>query len=393
MKTVVIGVTGCIAAYKTLEVISSLKRLGYSVQVVMTNAATEFVSPLTFETVTHNEVVTNTFSRNSRYEVEHVSLAKKASAFVVCPTTADVIAKLAHGVADDMLTTTAISVPMSVPHIVCPAMNTVMYEAEVTKNNLEILKNNGYIVVEPTVGRLACGDVGKGHLADVDTIVEAIDSACTPDPDLRGKKVLIAMGGTEEPIDPVRVITNHSSGKTGLALIDAVRARGGTPIVVAGTVSVSLPLDVDLTRVRTTMDMLSAVEDRVEDSDIVIMCAAPSDYRVENYSDEKIKSDSLTLRLVKNPDIAARIGEKKGNKKLVVFAAETSDLERNALKKLSSKHADLVVANDVTMKDAGFGTDTNVAVIMDGDGSRFETGLVTKEKLAHLILDKTLYGI
>ncbi len=393
MKTVVIGVTGCIAAYKTLEVISSLKRLGYSVQAVMTRAATEFVSPLTFETITHNEAITDTFKRNSRYEVEHVSLAKKADAFVVCPATADIIAKLAHGIADDMLTTTAISVPMSTPHIVCPAMNTVMYETEVNRNNLEVLRERGYIIVEPEVGRLACGDVGKGHLADVDTIAEAIDSACTPTPDLRGKKVLIALGGTEEPIDPVRVITNHSSGKTGLALIEAVKDRGGTPIAVAGTVSVNLPSDIDLTRVRTTLDMLDAVESKSEDADIVIMCAAPSDYRVENYSSEKIKSEALTLKLVKNPDIAAKIGENKGSKKLVVFAAETSDVESNALKKLSKKHADLVVANDVTATGAGFGTDTNIAIIMDDKGGRFETGLVTKEKLAHLILDKTLYGI
>ncbi len=392
MKTVVIGVTGCIASYKTLEVISSLKKRGYNVKVIMTESATEFISPLTFETITKNEVLTSAFTRNGRYEVEHVALAKQASAFVVCPATANVISKLAKGVADDMLTTTAISIPMDIPHIVCPAMNTVMYESKIIEENLGILQKFGYKIVDSTVGRLACGDVGKGHIAEVEDIVEAIDLAITPTPDLRGKKVLITMGGTEEPIDPVRFITNRSSGKTGLALINAVIARGGTPVAIVGSVSVKIPKDIDATFVATTEEMLKATTEKFADSDIAIMCAAPADYRVEHVSPNKIKDAEITLKLVKNPDIAKTIGEQKGTKKLVVFSAETENLQENALKKLYSKHADLVVANDVTVKGAGFSTDTNICLLMDGNTVQ-ETGLITKEKLADLILDGILYGL
>ncbi len=392
-KTVILGVTGCIAAYKALEVMSILKKRDYNVRVIMTASATEFVTPLSFETLSKNPVILGTFDKKERYEVEHISLAKEATVFAIVPATANIIAKLAHGVADDMLSTTALSMPDNVAKLIAPAMNTVMYEDEVTQENIASLKSRGYMVIEPDSGMLACGDVGKGHLAEVEVIADAIDKLATPQPDYRGKRVLITLGGTEEPIDPVRVITNKSSGKMGLAIADAVRARGGEPVLVSGRVSVTIPKDYETYRVNTTQEMHDTTLQLLPTVDVVIMAAAPSDYRVDVLSESKLKADSLTLTLVKNPDIAEAVGRIKGDKKLVVFAAETNDLIDNAVAKLSKKNADYVVANDVTMEGAGFMVDTNVATIISRDGNRLESGLVSKATLADIILDTINNGI
>ncbi len=392
-KTVILGVTGCIAAYKTLEVMSILKKRGYNIKVIMTKSATEFVTPLSFETLSRNQVILGTFDKKEKYEVEHVSLAKEATVFAVVPATANIIAKIAHGVADDMLSTTALSMPDSVPKLIAPAMNTVMYEDEITQRNIAELQSRGYAVVEPDSGMLACGDVGKGHIADEEAIADMIDKLATPNPDYRGKRVLVTLGGTEEPIDPVRVITNKSSGKMGLAIADAVKDRGGEPVLVCGRVSVSIPKEYEAYSVKTTQEMHDKTLELLDNVDVAIMAAAPSDYRVDVLATSKIKADSLTLTLVKNPDIAAAVGERKGDKTLVVFAAETDDLIKNAVSKLEKKNADFIVANDVTMEGAGFMVDTNVATLIDRQGNKKESGLVTKAALAHIILDTINNGI
>ncbi len=392
-KTVVLGVTGCIAAYKTLEVMSILKKRGYNVKVIMTDAATQFVTPLSFETLSRNKVILNMFDKKEKYEVEHVSLAKEASVFAIVPATANMIAKVATGIADDMLSTTALSMPDSVPKLIAPAMNTVMYEDIATTQNIATLKARGYTVIEPDSGMLACGDVGKGHLADVEAIADAIDRLATPNADYRGRRVLITMGGTEEAIDPVRVITNRSSGKMGLAIADAVKDRGGEPVLVVGNVSVAIPKDYEVHKVRSTLDMYDKTLSLVDDVDVIIMAAAPADYRVNNSSTSKIKDENVTLELVKNPDIAKAVGERKGDKPLVVFAAETDDLIKNAFKKLNKKHSDFVVANDVTKEGAGFMVDTNIATIIDKEGNKKPTGLISKIELANIILDAVKYGL
>lgn len=388
MKTVVLGVSGCIAAYKALEVLSVLKKRGINVKVVMTEHATEFVAPLSFETLSRNKVVVGMFEPKEKYEVEHVSLAVEAKAFVIAPATANVIAKIANGLADDMLTTTALAVPDATPKIVAPAMNDRMYDNRATVDNLEILRKRGWTVVEPAVGMLACGTEGRGRLAQPEEIAAAVLSAVFAKRDFEGKTVLITAGGTEEPIDPVRVITNRSSGKTGAALAEAVTDRGGKAVVVAGRISVKMPKDAEVHNVRTTTEMRDKVMELAERADAFILSGAPSDYRPKNPATEKIKGEQTVLELVKNPDIAAEIGKIKGNKKLVIFAAETSSVLKNAAEKLARKNADLVVANDVTVEGAGFDSDTNIATIIRKDGSMREIEKIEKTLLAEIILDE-----
>lgn len=388
MKTVVLGVSGCIAAYKALEVLSILKKRGINVKIIMTRNATEFVAPLSFETLSRNKVTVGTFEPKERYEVEHVSLAVEARAFVIAPATANVIAKIAQGVADDMLTTTALALPSDTPKIVAPAMNDRMYENEATVKNLEILKERGWTVVEPAVGILACGTEGKGKLAAPEEIAEAVVAAVFPKRDYEGRTVLITAGGTEEPIDPVRVITNRSSGKMGAALATAVLDRGGKAIVVAGRITAKMPKDAEVFNVSTTADMHARVLELAPLADTFILAAAPSDYRPKNAVSEKIKGNDLVLELVKNPDIAASLGEIKGGKKLVIFAAETSSLIENAVEKLKRKNADIAVANDVMKEGAGFDVDTNIATIIRKDGSMREVQKVEKSTLADIILDE-----
>lgn len=384
-KNVVVGVTGGIAAYKTCELVSRLTKAGYGVKVVMTDHAKEFVTPLTFETLSKNAVIGDMFAPKPHFEVEHISLAKWAGAYVIAPATANVIAKIARGVADDMLTTSFMAT--EAVRIICPAMNTQMYKDEATAANLKILKERGVRVVEPTVGKLACGDVGVGRMEEPEKIFEYIDGLLTPNPDFRGKRVLVTAGGTQEDIDGVRYIGNRSSGKMGAAIAQAVLDRGGEVTFVYGNVTVPVPKNVKAVRVVSTQDMYDAVLKEMEDCDVVIKCAAPADYRVKEKFSSKIKSETLTLELVKNPDIAKAVGERKGNRILVCFAAETDDLIQNAQQKLLKKNADLIVANDVTEEGAGFGTDTNVATLLYADGRMECLPMMQKSELADVILD------
>lgn len=384
-KNAVVCVTGGIAAYKTCHVVSSLRKAGARVFVVMTKNATEFVTPLTFETLSGNRVVTDTFDRDFEWEVEHVSLAKKADIFIVAPMTADFAAKLARGIADDFASTTALA--MKCPMLLAPAMNVNMITAEAYEENEKILRGRGAHFVESGSGFLACGDVGKGRMAEPDEIVKAAFDILIPKPDYDGKTVLVTAGGTSEPIDPVRFITNRSSGKMGVAIAAKALGRGAKVILVAGNISVPVPDGIERIDVTTTKEMYDAVLGNLDRADVVIKAAAPADYKVAEVSDKKIKSDELTLKLKKNPDIAAAVGKIKGDKKLVIFSAETNDCEANARAKLKKKNADMVVLNDVTKKGAGFNTDTNVVTVITRDDEK-EFGLLDKTVLADLLLDE-----
>lgn len=390
-KSVVLGVSGGIAAYKSCELVSALKKLGAEVDVIMTANAEEFVTPLTFETLSNRKVVRGTFDEREEHDVKHVSLAKKADVFVVAPATANVIAKFAQGIADDMLSTTWLA--CAAPKVIAPAMNTAMYENAATQENIRILTERGVRFVSPAVGRLACGDVGKGKMAEPRDILDLILDILRPRRDLEGKTVLVTAGATEEYIDGVRVITNHSSGKMGCAIAEVAAERGAKVILVHGNMSVPVPSGVmKSVRVRSTEDMLSAVLGEEGEADVFIMSAAPSDYKLKKTFSSKIKSETLTLEFVKNPDIAKEIGRIKGERKLVVFSAETEDLIKNAKKKLASKNADFAVANDVTKEGAGFFVDTNIASLVGRNGEVKELGLMTKRELADVILDAVVSG-
>lgn len=387
-KNVVLGVSGGIAVYKSCYIVSGLRKLGYDVKVVMTKNSTEFVTPLTFETLSKNAVIKDMFAEKPHFEVEHVSLAKWAGAFVVAPATADVIAKFAEGICDDMLSTTFAATEGI--KVVCPAMNTKMYMNEANLKNIQTLKDRGVIFIDPAEGLLACGDVGIGRMEEPEVIIKKVDEILTPNPDLRGHNVLITAGPTVEDIDGVRFISNYSSGKMGLALCEACIERGANVTVVCGKVSVEMPKKAKVINVKSTEDMYNAVMAEEKNNDIFIMSAAPADYRVENKFDNKVKDKELTIKLVKNKDIAKALGEIKGNRKLVVFAAETEDLIKNAENKLKDKNADLIVANDVTKEGAGFNVDTNIATIIYKDNTKECLDIMSKKDLANRILDGVL---
>ena len=386
-ENIILGVTGGIACYKSCEIVSRLRKLNANVDVVMTKNATEFVQPLTFETLSSNPVAFDMFAPKKTYEVEHVSLAKKASLCVVAPATADIIAKLAEGIADDMLTTTMLA--LKCPVLIAPAMNTNMYENPITQANIETLKKRGFIFISPCEGRLACGDVGVGKMAEPIEIVSKIVELLRPKQDFSGKKVLITCGATREPIDGVRFITNKSSGKMGIEIAKAVAKRGGHVFLVKGLVSVDIPNYLtNVYPVETTQEMFDKVMELYKDCDIIIKAAAPSDYKLKEKFENKIKSETLTLSLVKNKDIAKELGKVKGDRKLVIFCAETQDLLENAKKKLESKNADLIVANDVTQKGAGFDVDTNIVTIINKKGELKPYPIMKKSEVANIILDE-----
>ena len=390
-KHVVLGVSGGIAAYKSCELVSRLKKLGADVHVIMTRNAEEFVAPLSFETLSDNKVVRGMFEEREEHDVRHVALAKLADVFVVAPATANVIAKFARGIADDMLSTTWLA--SDAPKLVAPAMNTAMYDDEATQDNIALLKERGVMFVEPGVGRLACGDTGRGKMAEPADIAERILEILRPVRDFEGKRVLVTSGATEEYIDGVRVITNHSSGKMGCALAEAAAERGAEVVLVHGRMSVPVPEGVaKAVRVHTTLEMMDAVLAETEAADVIVMAAAPADYRPKETFTSKLKSETLTMEFVKNPDIAKAVGERKGGRKLVVFSAETDGLIANAKKKVASKNADLAVANDVTKEGAGFYCDTNIASLVGRNGEVRECGLMTKRELADVILDAVLSG-
>lgn len=386
---VLLGVTGGIACYKSCEIVSRLKKLEAEVDVVMTANATQFVAPLTFETLSNRPCVSDMFNRDREWEVAHISLAKKADVCVIAPATANVIAKLATGVADDMLTTTVLA--LKCPVIIAPAMNTAMYDNPTTQSNIATLKDKGYIFVDAIEGRLACGDSGRGKMAEPSNIVDVVLKTVLPQQDYEGTRVLVTAGATQENIDGVRFITNRSSGKMGIELAKAIAKRGGIVTLVAGIVSAEIPEYLHkVVRVKTTVEMYDAVMSELGEVDVVIKAAAPSDYRPKNKYDNKIKGDSVTLELEKNPDIAEAVGRAKGDKKLVIFCAETTNLDEYAEQKRIKKNADMVVANDVTKEGAGFDSDTNVISIFTARGKIYESGKVSKSILAHVIASEII---
>lgn len=388
-KTVVLGVTGCIAAYKSCEIVSRLKKLEANVEVIMTSHALEFVQPLSFETLSNNRVVTDLFDRGFDYDVEHIALAKKADVFVVAPATANTIGKIANGIADDMLSTTILA--CTAPKLICPAMNTNMYESSQVQDNLTSLEKKGYIIMKPIEGRLACGDVGKGKMAEPMDIVDKIIDILMPQRDLENHRILITAGSTEENIDGVRFITNHSSGKMGIELAKNAKSRGADVTLIAGRLSVKIPKDIDkVFNVKTTQQMYDAVMDNYHDADVIVKAAAPSDYKVKNPTFHKIKSKDLVLEFEKNPDIAEAVGKLKGDRILVIFCAETDNLVENAKLKLEKKNADIVVANDVTKEGAGFNVDTNIATLITRNGEIEDYELMQKSELAAKIFDRVV---
>lgn len=392
-KTVVLGVTGGIAVYKALDLTSRLGKLGINVKVIMTKSAAEFVSPLSFQSLSKNPVAVDMFEEPKSWEIRHISLAKAADVFAVVPCTANVIGKIAGGIADDMLTTTVMAT--KAPVLIAPAMNTNMYENPIVQDNINKLKSfPNYSFVMPESGMLACGDVGNGKLANVGTILDAIVRllALQIKSDLTGKKVLVSAGATIEKIDPVRYITNHSTGKMGFSIAKSAMLRGADVTLIAGKNACKPINNVKQINVESAVEMENAMNAEAVDADIIIMSAAVSDFRAENISDEKIKkgdSESITISLVRNPDILKNLGSKYAVSKTIVgFAMETKDLVKNAKEKCKSKNADFIVANNLKTKGAGFGTDTNVVTIIDKDGGCTEYPIMSKDDIADIILDK-----
>lgn len=387
-KSVVVGVCGGIAAYKVVEVVSRLKKLGAEVDVVMTANAQKFVTPLTFRSLSHRPVVTDMFSDPEYWEIKHVSLAQKADLFIIAPATANIIGKLASGIADDMLSTTVVAT--KAPVLIVPAMNHNMYANAVVQRNIRALKDLGYIFMEPDTGRMAEGSSGKGRLPEPSAIVEKACSILLPGQDLAGIRMIVTAGPTRESIDPVRYISNRSSGKMGYAVAQAAHERGADVLLVSGPVGIECPEGVKLVSTATAEEMCKAVLDNFGNCDVVVMAAAVADYRPAEVSETKIKKndDEMVLRLVRTPDILKKLGTIKGNRILVGFSAETDHLTDNAMKKLESKNLDMIVANDVTMEGAGFGTDTNIIKIIKRDGTVIDLPLMSKLEAAHRILDE-----
>lgn len=386
---VLLGVSGGIACYKSCDIVSRLKKLGAGVDVIMTSHATEFVSPLSFETLSARRVVVDMFDTDRQWEVEHISLAKKADICVVAPATANVIAKLADGIADDMLTTTCLA--LKCPIVIAPAMNTNMYDSPTVRDNLKKLRRRGVIIVDPVEGRLACGDSGKGKMAEPADIVNEVIYRLLPKRDYEGKKVLVTAGATRENIDGVRFITNRSSGKMGIEIAKEVVKRGGEVVLVKGLVQVEVPKYItNVISVESTAQMYDAVMANYSDCDMIIKAAAPSDYRPAAEIRQKLKGDEITLHLVKNPDISKAVGQVKEHRKLIIFSAETQNLFTYAKDKLADKNADMVVANDVTEKGAGFDVDTNVVTLIKRNGMRKCYPVLSKSKVAGIILDEAL---
>lgn len=389
-KNVVLGVTGSIAAYKAAELTSMLVKRGYEVYVVMTQAATKFVTPLTFQTLSQHRVYVDMFEIPQDWEIGHVSLAQRADVILVAPATADFIAKLAAGLADDLLSATILAT--RAPVIIAPAMNVGMYENPIFQRSVSFLKKEGYFFVEPDEGRLACGASGKGRLASLEKIVAAVDGVLSSRRDLCGKRVVVTAGPTREPLDPVRFLSNYSSGKMGYALAEEARERGAHVTLISGPVQLEPPRGVDLVFVETADEMFDAVKKHFETADVVIKAAAVADFKPAVRKSEKIKKDEdvLILELHRTQDILQYLGENKRHQVLVGFAAETSDLLENAMEKLKRKNLDLIVANDLTEEGAGFGVDTNVATLIFPDGRVTKLPKMTKRELARVIIDEVV---
>ena len=385
-KTIIIGVTGSIAAYKTAALCSMLKKTGADIHVIMTANAVKFVNPITFETLTGNKCLVDTFDRNFQYEVEHVELAKAADLFMIAPASANVIAKAAHGLADDMLTTTLLA--STCPKYIAPAMNTRMYENPVTQDNLETLVKYGFYIVEPQVGYLACGDTGAGKMAEPELLFEQIRCGLTRK-DMTGQKVLVTAGPTRERIDPVRFISNHSTGKMGYALARAAAYRGAQVTLVSGPVNLDCPLSVERIDIESAAEMAEAVKTRAAEMDIIIKAAAVADYRPSEVSAEKVKkSDSdLSIPLTRTEDILGYLGlHRREGQFLCGFSMETENMLENSAAKLKKKNLDMIAANNLKVAGAGFGTDTNVVTLITNDSVQ-ELPLMSKDEAADAILD------
>lgn len=388
-KTVVLGVTGGIACYKSAALASKLTQRGYDVEVVLTKNATEFIGPHTFESLTHNRAMVDTFDRNFQSHVEHVALADKADLLIVAPATANIIAKAAHGIADDMLSTTILACDCK--KLMAPAMNTRMYDNPVTRDNLETLRRYGWEIIEPASGRLACGAVGRGKMPEPEDLLEAVDHAIAYDKDLSGVRVLVTAGPTQESLDPVRYLTNHSSGKMGYAIARAAAWRGAEVTLVSGPTALKKPAYVDTVDVVTAREMFGAVTSRAGEQDVIIKAAAVADYRPAQVADGKIKKgagEGLTLELRRTDDILAYLGEhKRPGQILCGFSMETENLVENSRKKLIRKNLDIVAANSLKEEGAGFGVSTNVLTLITREDET-QLPLLTKEEAAHRLLDR-----
>ncbi|WP_273323551.1 bifunctional phosphopantothenoylcysteine decarboxylase/phosphopantothenate--cysteine ligase CoaBC [Vallitalea guaymasensis] len=388
-KTIVIGVSGGIAVYKVCDLVSKLKKLNADVHVIMTKSATEFVAPLTFESLSSQPVIVDMFAKIVKWDIEHIALAKAADLFLVAPATANIIGKIANGIADDMLSTTIMAT--KAPKIIAPAMNTNMYENPIVQDNIKKLKNYGYKFIKPDSGRLACGDLGIGKLANVDTIIESITMNLIEDKPLAGQKILITAGPTREALDPVRYMTNHSSGKMGYAIAEAAAVKGAEVTLISGPVTLEKPNNLKkYIQIESAEEMFTAVKDNLKDQNIIIKSAAVADYRPEVYVDKKIKKseEDFKLTLTRNSDILKWIGMHKTPEQLIVgFAAETNDVMENGISKLKKKNIDMIIVNDVTRADAGFGTDTNCVTLIDKKGNKKAYPVMPKKQLAHSILD------
>lgn len=390
-KCVVLGVTGGIAAYKACELTSRLRKAGAQVYVIMTKNACQFVAPLTFETLSNHPVATDTFARPETWEVEHVALAKRADVFVIAPATANILAKMACGLADDMLSTTVLAT--RAPVLVAPAMNTGMWDNPATQENVERLQQRGVHFIGPEGGFLACGDTGAGRMSEPKDIFDAIEKLLAMQQDLAGLSVLVTAGPTQERLDPVRFITNRSSGKMGYAIAAAAAARGASVTLVTGPTSLPIPQGVNAVRILSTQELYDQMLALCPKMDVVIQAAAPADFTPETVADQKIKkqgNEPLVIRLTQTPDVAAAVGKtKKEGQTLVGFAAETNDVLQNAQKKLAKKNLDLIVANDVTAPGAGFDVDTNIVTFVTQDGLE-KLPKMKKTEVADALLDRIL---
>ncbi|MEX1308697.1 MAG: bifunctional phosphopantothenoylcysteine decarboxylase/phosphopantothenate--cysteine ligase CoaBC [Eubacteriales bacterium] len=386
-KTIIVGVSGGIAAYKSAYVVSGLKKMGADVTVCMTEHAKAFVTPLTFESLAASPVLTDVFERGTPWEIEHISLAEKADAYIVAPATANIIAKLAGGIADDMLTTTFLAA--TCPKIIAPAMNTHMFENSATQANIEILKNRGVRVLDTDSGLLACGDIGAGRMKEPQEILDVVTKVLAPDIDFKGKSILISAGPTREYVDAVRYLSNPSSGKMGFALAENAAKRGASVTLVAGPVGIEAPKGVRVVNVVSAAEMAGAVEKEAEKADIVIMAAAVADYTPKVQFDHKIKkAGDMMLELVRTKDILSKLGKDKKDKILVGFAAETEDCEENAKAKLAVKNLDIIALNDIKEPGAGFGVNTNHITLFKKDGSKIELKKASKQEVAARMLDE-----
>ncbi|EHP48288.1 MAG: bifunctional phosphopantothenoylcysteine decarboxylase/phosphopantothenate--cysteine ligase CoaBC [Clostridium perfringens] len=386
-KCVVVGVSGGVAVYKALDVISRLRKKDVEVHVIMTKSATEFVTPLSFQSLSQNMVITDMFAEPKAWEIQHISLAKKADLMLIVPATANIIGKVANGIADDMLSTTIMAT--KAPVVFCPAMNTNMYENPIVQRNISLLKELGYEFIEPASGRLACGDEGKGKLQDTEIIAEETLRRLHSTKDLLGKKVVVTAGPTIVPIDPVRILTNRSSGKMGYSIAEEARDRGAEVVLISGPTSLRKPNGIKVIDIKTNEDMFNAIKNEFKDADIVIKSAAVADYKAKNYSNEKIKKtgDDLNLIFERDRDILKTLGDMKENQILVGFAAESSNLKENAKGKLDRKNLDYIIANDISKSETGFASDENKVTIISKSGEEVSLEKMSKREVAKNIFD------